>query len=124
MPYDIRIIQGRDIVRLDAHGHADMEATRQLTIDAIWACVHSKIGRVLLDVRDMDVTDLTLAQLSALAHASRQIAPPPDAHKIAVLNRPPDTLDRAATLAAEAQQERWNIRTFRDFEAALLWLVE
>ena len=39
-------------------------------------------------------------------------------HKIAILNRPKDELDRAQIVASVAAQHHWNIRAFRDFEQA------
>lgn len=123
MPYDIRIIRGREFLRLDAYGQVDLESSRILLGDAIWACVHGKVGRVLIDVREAMGTTLTVPQLAMLAGVCQQISPPPDVHKIAILNRPKDDFDRAAFLAAEAQQVGWNLRAFRDFEAAFNWLA-
>lgn len=94
-----------------------------LLSDAIWACVHGKVGRVLIDVRAASGTSLTTTQLAMLASVCQQVSPPPDVHRIAILNRPKDEFDRAAFLASAAQDAGWNIQAFRDFEVAFQWLA-
>lgn len=123
MPYDIRIIRSREFLRLGAEGHFDLLSTRKLFCDAIWACVRGKIGRVLVDVRDA-TTDLTAAQLGALANVCREVSPPAEGHKIAILNRPQHPFDRASFLAALAQGQGWNIAAFCEFEKAFEWLSD
>jgi hypothetical protein len=124
MPFAVHVIRGRDFVRLDATGHIDMASSRALLSDAIWVCVRSKVGRVLIDVREATSTEITVAQIGLLVDVCRQIAPADDVHRIAILNRPIDDYDRAELLAAAARQEGWNIQAFRNFEDAFLWLSE
>lgn len=118
MSYDLRIVHGLDFVRLDAEGHFDLPATRQIFSDIIWACVRSHIGHVLVDVRDA-ATDMTAAQVASLALVCNEVSPPPDGHKIAILTR---RLDRAGLLAAEAQEKGWKVEAFYQFEPAFEWL--
>lgn len=122
MPYDFRMIRGKDFIRLDAEGHFDMAATRRMLLDVIWACARSRMGRVLLDVRDASTT-LTAAQVVQLAEVCREVSPSTEEHKIAILNRPQDELDRAAIVAEVAAGHGWNIAVFRDFEESFDWLI-
>lgn len=124
MPHDIRIIRIRDFVRLDAAGHYDFQATRQLLSDTIWACVRSQIAHVMLDVREATAVELTAAQLTSLAHVCQEVKPAGGYHAIAIVTGPHERLDRAAFVATAAQREGWNIRAFDDFEAACMWLCE
>jgi hypothetical protein len=122
MVYDIRMISAKDFIRLDAEGRFDLPATQRMFRDTMWACVNSKIGRVLLDIRDASA-DMTVAQVVSLAAICGEITPTMKDHKIAILNRPKDELDRAQIVASVAAQHHWNIRAFRDFEQAFDWLI-
>jgi hypothetical protein len=106
---------------MDAEGHFDLNATRKIFQDVIWASAHARVGRILIDVRDATTT-ITAAQLGTLADVCREISPPDEEHKIAILNRPRDETDRALLLAGMAQDAGWNIAAFRDFERAFDWL--
>lgn len=122
MPYDIRIISSTEFLRLDAQGHLDLAASRQMLYDTLWACTNRSIGRVLIDTRQA-TTDMTAAQVTTLADTCRQVTAPADQHKIAILNRPVDEFDRAAVVAEAAEEQGWNVRTFRTFESAFQWLA-
>jgi hypothetical protein len=122
MPYDLRIIRSREFVRLDADGHFDLAATHRLFADLLWACTNSKIGRLLLDLRDA-TSELTSSQLCALAKISRDVSPPPDEHKIAILGRPEVQFDRIQFVAGMAQGQGWNIAVFTEFEQAFEWVI-
>jgi hypothetical protein len=121
MPYAIRIISSRDFLQLDAEGHFDLPMTQRLLCDAMWACVRSGIGRVLIDVRDA-TTDLTAAQLCSLADVCNQVSHPPGDYRIALLRKHKPEFDRAAFLAAMVKDQGWNIAAFQDFETAFHWL--
>jgi hypothetical protein len=122
MPYDIRVIRSTDCVRLDASGEIDLPTSRQLLSDAIWACVHGKIGRVLLDLREAVSIRITMAQLASLAQVCREASPGGREHKIAIIgtNNPPVGAEYVASLA---QNEGWNIEAFGEFEPAFMWLA-
>jgi hypothetical protein len=122
MPYDLRIIRSGEFVRADAAGQFDLDATRTLLQDVMWACVRSRIGRVMLDIRDAH-SDMTAAQLCALAVVTQDITPPPGQHKIAILTRPELQFDRAALLAGTVQDIGWNLAAFHDFETAFEWII-
>lgn len=123
MPYNIRIIPAREFLRLDAEGHLDLQTSRKLLSDAIWTCLRSKVGRVLIDVREVATTDMTAAHLCSLADVCREVSAPNEQDKIAILNRPKDEFNRAEFLASMAQGAGWNIMAFQDFEAAFDWLM-
>ena len=123
MHYDFRLIRGRDFLRLDAQGHFDMLETRRMLLDVMWTCARSGVGRVLLDVRDAS-TNLTAAQVLGLASICQEVSPTTDDHKIAILNRPSDDLDRAAILADAAEEHGWNIGVFREFEPMFKWIAD
>jgi hypothetical protein len=120
MPYDIRIIRSEEFIRLDAQGIIDLPISQRLMSDAIWACVHSKIGRVLLDLRKA-TAHLTAAQLAALAEACRTMSLPHE-DRIAILTTPEDEFKRAAFLARCVRDQGWNLAAFSDFEQAFDWL--
>jgi hypothetical protein len=122
MPYDLRIIRSTEFVRADAAGHFDLAASRALFSDVIWACARSKIGRVMLDVRDA-TADMTAAQVCALAVVANDVVPPDGEHKIAILARPEVQFDRAAMLAATVKDTGWNLAAFNDFERAFDWII-
>lgn len=121
MPYDIRVVRSCDFVRLDAQGHFDLEATRQVFSEILWACLRSKLGRVLLDVRDA-AAELSAAQLGSVANVCRGLSTPPDEHRIAILTSPGQKLARASLLSQFAQDAGWNVAPFSDFEDAFEWL--
>jgi hypothetical protein len=122
MFYDIRMISAKDFIRLDAEGKFDLAATQHMLRDAMWACFNSSVGRVLLDIREASA-DMSVAQVVSLAAICGEIMPGMKDHKIAILNRPKDELDRAQILASMAAQHQWNIRAFREFEEAFDWLI-
>lgn len=120
MPYDIRIIRSEEFIRLDAEGIIDLPTSQRLMSDAIWACVHSKIGRVLIDVRRATAM-LTAAQLAALAEVCRKMSLPQE-DRIAILTEPKEDFKRASFLAACVSDQGWNLAAFSDFEQAFNWL--
>jgi len=121
MPHDIRIIQSRDIVRLDADGHFDMPATRRMFSDLMWACVNSHIGRVMADLRDA-TAEITTSQIAGLANVCREVSPAPEEHKLALLVRPEVQCHRASLVAVLAKDQGWNIEVFAEFEPCFDWL--
>jgi hypothetical protein len=122
MPYDLRIIPSRDFIRMDAEGHFDFPQSRQVFRDVMWACAHSKIGRVMLDVRDAK-GDVTAAQICALASVCDEVTPDNEQHKVALLCLPYMQFDRAVGLAAAGRDRGWNIMAFYEFEQAFGWLI-
>ena len=123
MPYNIRIIPGREFIKLDAEGHLDLEMSRKVLSDVIWTCLRSRMARVLIDVREA-TSDMTAAHLCKLADVCREIsAQDQDDDRIAILSRPKDEFDRAAFLAAKAESAGWNVAAFQEFEKAFDWLM-
>ena len=122
MPHSLQIIQSKDFVRLDAEGRYNVDETRRLFSDAIWACVHSRIGCILIDVRDA-YSEMTATQIGALANVCREIAVDKREHRIAILTEPQFQFDRACILVDAVDGLGWNIAAFHNFEEAFNWLI-
>ena len=121
MPYDIRAISSRDFLRTDVNGFVDFPISKKILAEIASACAENENHHILLDTREAttnlsatDVYELVLA-LQALGFGGNQ-------HRIGVLNRPKDDFDRARFFELCARNRGFNVRAFRDFEEALLWL--
>ena len=121
MPYDIRIVPGREFIRLDAKGELDLRASREILSDIAAKCVNNRVDRVLLDLRNV-LPDLQPIDVYELA-TSFQESNIERQDRLAILHGP-DALNRAATFASLATKRGWQVRDFDNFEHAFNWLNE
>ena len=85
------------------------------------SCANSHIGRVMADLRDA-TAEMTASQIGGLANVCREVSPPPDEHKLALLVRPEVQFQRASVVAVLAKDHGWNIEVFAEFEPCFEWL--
>jgi hypothetical protein len=121
MPFDIRRISFADFLRTDVTGVFDFEATRSLLAEIVESSFRSGINRVLVDVRsarteNIDTSDIYTLVMHLMSLGLER------GHRLAILNDPPDDLDRGKLFEQCAVRLGMNVAAFRDFESALEWL--
>lgn len=121
MPYDIRIVPGREFIRLDAKGQLDLRATRTLLSDIAAKCCSKRVDRILLDVRHV-IASLQLIELHELAMTFDDYPFEPY-DRLAILHAKTSN-GGAALFARTASKRGYQIRAFAEFEPAFNWLVE
>ena len=119
MAVDVRIIPITEFLRADVSGTL-METSLILLCDLIAACKEHNVDRILIDTREatsntsvLDVWTLAKKLTSSGLRA-----------RIAVVNSPKDDFDRGAFLELCAVNRGYDLKAFRDFEAAFTWLNE
>ena len=121
MPYDIRVVPGRDFLRLDANGRVNLDQSRQILSDIARECAASGTTRILLDTRQAEST-MTEKDLYLLASAFGELGFQYH-HRLAILHRPMN-FDRAEFFAMCARTRGWQVDAFGSFEDAFNWLNE
>ena len=121
MAAEVRIIPIKEFLRSDVSGALDLERSLSILRKLAEECKNHNVDRILIDTREatsnasmMDVW--TLAK--KLTHSELRAA------RLAVVNRPKDDFDRGAFLELCAVNRGYELKAFRDFEAAFTWLNE
>ena len=120
MAVEVKIIPIKEFLRSDVSGNLNLEKSLSLLRKLVEECKTRNVDRILIDTREatsnasmLDVwtlaKKLTLSGLTA---------------RIAVVNRPKDDFDRGAFLELCAVNRGYELKAFRDFEAAFTWLNE
>ncbi len=122
MAVNVRVVPIKEFLRTDIAGHLDLQTSRSLLHSIMKACKKQNVDRVLIDTReatsDASVLDVwTLASDLTSVGLSSQ-------HRLAVVNRPKDEFDRAEFLEVCASNRGFQLKAFREFEAAFTWLTE
>src|SRR5262245_18630377 len=121
MAYDLRVIPISEFMRTDVSGEVDLPASRELLSGLMTICEREKIDRILIDGRaassHSSVLDVWMLaeELGSLGVCR--------AYRVAVLNQPKDNFDRAAFLELCATNRGYQLKAFREFEAAFTWLT-
>ena len=120
MAVEVRIIPIKEFLRTDVSGNLDLEKSLIILGDLVEECKKNNVDRILIDTREatsnasmLDVW--TLAK--KLTHSGLKA-------QVAVVNRPKDDFDRGAFLELCAMNRGYQLKAFRDFEAAFTWLNE
>lgn len=121
MAYNLRVIPINEFLRTDVSGEVDLKASRELLKGLMDICVRENLDRILIDGREASshastVDVWTLANDLGSLGVSRE-------YRVAVLNRPKDDFDRMAFLELCATNRGYQLKAFRDFEAAFTWLT-
>jgi hypothetical protein len=119
LPMELHVIRFREFVKLDGHGHLDMEASHAALSQLAQLCRKRCIECSLLDGRDMQ-TGLTPGEIAALVRDLAEMGFTRN-QRIALLHRG-DQSQRAGLFALIGNLRGWKIRTFVSFEEAIDWL--
>lgn len=121
---ELQIIRAQEFIRLGAHGHFDLEASKAVLAQLAAACCRRGINQALLDLRALHpgpkpvfspndlVTLVSIFRAVGFTHKQR----------LAVLYGS-DPHHRARLFAFIAKLRGWKVQAFDDFEAAVLWLA-
>ena len=121
MAYDVRVIPIREFMRTDITGEFDVSATRDLLSQLMAACKRENITRILIDCREAS-SQATVTEVWMLARDLAALGVTYE-YRMAVLNRPKDEFDRGAFLEVCATNRGYQLKAFREFEAAFTWLT-
>jgi hypothetical protein len=125
MPLELQIIRASEFVRLGAHGHFDLAASKAALAELARACRKRGIDRALMDLRALQPGPkpvFSRDDLIALVNTFREIGFTRQ-QRLAVLYRS-DPHHRARMFAFLSTLRGWTVRAFDDFEKALSWLSE
>jgi hypothetical protein len=119
VPMELLVIRFHEFIRLDAHGHLDMEASHTVLSHLGQMCRKRGIDRALLDGRDMQ-TQLTPDEIAALVRDLAEMGFSRN-QRLALLHKG-DPYRRAALFALIGKLRGWKIQAFGSFEEAMDWL--
>ena len=125
MPTELQIIRAREFVRLGPEGEYDLTASKAALALLARACLKRRIACALLDLRALKpgpTPKFEPTDLDELISTFKQIGFD-HTQRLAVLYRA-DPYHRARMFAFIGKHRGWNVRSFDDFERALLWLSE
>ena len=125
MPTELQIIRASEFVRMDPHGHLNLDTSRQALQVLAVACRLRGIDRAMLDLRALPIPAkklFTTAELAALVGTFRE-AGFTRQHRLAVLYQR-DPHGGARMFAFIAMLRGWQVRAFAEFEQAFAWLSE
>jgi hypothetical protein len=123
MPMELQIIRAQEFIRLGAHGHFDLKASRAVLAALAAACLKRGIHQALLDLRALHPGPKPVfspGDLVTLVNTFRQIGFTHQ-QRLAVLYHS-DPHQRANMFASIARLRGWSVKAFDNFEAAVTWL--
>jgi hypothetical protein len=120
MPVDVKIIPIKELLRTDVSGNLDLERSLIILRHLVEECKNHNVDRILIDTREA-TSNATMLDVWTLA---RKLADSGLRAQVAVVNRPKDDFDRGAFLELCAVNRGYELKAFRDFEAAFTWLNE
>lgn len=116
----IHIIPARDFVVSSANGDFDPVKTRRLLTETLAAAHLNNQSQIMLDVREGN-TSMRAFEVFELVSVLEELDPP-FSGKLAFLNRPKDSFNRADFFSRCARYRGFKVGAFQDFEQAILWL--
>ena len=122
MAVNVRVVPIKEFLRTDVAGHLDLQTSRTLLHGIIGACKTHNVDRVLIDTREA-TSKASVTDVWTLASELKSVGLSPQ-NRIAVVNRPKDNFDRAEFLEICASNRGFQLKAFREFEAAFTWLTE
>ncbi len=123
MPMELQIIRAQEFIRLGAHGHYDLKASKAVLAQLARACWKRGIHQALLDLRALQPGPKPVFSpddLLALVNTFHEIGFTHQ-QRLAVLYRSDPHL-RARLFAFIATVRGWKVQAFDDFEKAVAWL--
>ena len=123
MPIELQIIRAREFIRLGAHGHIDLKASKEVLALLATACRKRGIHQALLDLRRAipGVTPIVSPKdLVTLVNTFHEVGFQRE-DRVAVLYQY-DPHRRAKLFSLIATLKGWKVRAFKDFEKAIFWL--
>ncbi len=124
MPIELQIIRAQEFIRLGAHGHFDLEASKAVLKQLATACRLRGIHQALLDVRAVvpgQKPVFSPKDLVALVETFGQVGFKRQ-DRVAVLYGS-DPHHRASLFSFVATVHGWQVQAFKDFEKAIYWLA-
>ena len=121
MPLELQIIRASEFVRLGAHGHFDLAASKAALAEL--ACRKRGIDNALMDLRALHPGPKPVfspADLVELVNTFREIGFT-HRQRLAILYHS-DPHHRARLFAFLSTLRGWNVQAFGGFEEALIWL--
>jgi len=120
---ELQIIRAQEFIRLGAHGHFDLKASKAALTELAAACWKRGINQALLDLRALHPGPKPVfspEHLTTLVGTFREIG---FTHKqrLAILYSS-DPHHRATMFAFIAKMRGWSVQAFDDFEEAFVWL--
>jgi len=125
MPLELQLIRASEFIRLNAKGHFDLETSKLALAKIARACRKRGIARAMLDLRELHPLPqprLTRADLVALVNTFHCLGFS-KAHRLALLYSF-DPHGRARLFAWITSMHGWQVRSFANFEDAMLWLSQ
>ena len=120
MAVEVRIIPIKEFLRTDVSGNLDLEKSLIILGDLVEECKKNNVDRILIDTREA-TSNASMLDVWTLA---RKLTYSGLRARVAVVNRPKDDFDRGAFLELCAMNREYQLKAFRDFEAAFTWLNE
>jgi hypothetical protein len=123
MPLELQIIRASEFIRLGAHGHFDLTASKAALAELAHACRQRNLDRALMDLRALHPGPrpvFSREDLLALVKTFCEIGFTRSL-RLAILYQS-DPHRRARLFAFLSTLHGWNVRAFGEFEKALLWL--
>ena len=123
MPLELQIIRAAEFVRLGAHGHFDLAASKAALAVLVGSCRKRGINQALMDLRALQPGPkpvFTRSDLIALVNTFREIGFT-EQQRLAILYQS-DPHRRARLFAFLSKLHGWTVQAFSDYEEALHWL--
>jgi hypothetical protein len=123
MPLELQIIRASEFVRLGAHGHFDLAASKAALAVLVGACRKRGINQALMDLRQLQPGPkpvFSRADLIEIVNTFREIGFTHQ-QRLAILYHS-DPHRRARLFAFLSKLHGWTVQAFGDFEEALHWL--
>jgi hypothetical protein len=123
MPLELQIIRASEFIRLGAHGHFDLTASKAALATLARACRKRAIDRALMDLRSLQpgpTPVFSRDDLIALVNTFPEVGFT-RRQRLAILYQT-DPHHRARLFAFLSTVHGWTVRAFDDFEKALSWL--
>jgi hypothetical protein len=123
MPLELQIIRASEFIRMSAHGHFDLAASKAALVQLVRACRKRGINQAMVDLRALPPSPkpiFTSADLAELVRAFLEAGFPRE-QRLAILYHS-DPHYRARLFAFLTTMRGWAVRAFGDFEKALFWI--
>lgn len=123
MPLELQIIRASEFVRLGAHGHFDLAASKSALAQLARACRKRGINQALMDLRALRPGPKPVFSPSDLVELVRTFHEVGFTHqlRLAILYQT-DPHHRARLFAFLSTLHGWKVQAFNEFEKAILWL--
>ena len=123
MPLELQIIRASEFVRLGAHGHFDLAASKAALAQLARACRKRGINQALMDLRALHPGPKPVFSPADLVELVKTLHEIGITHqlRLAILYRT-DPFKRARLFAFLSTLHGWSVQAFDDFEKAIFWL--